>query len=198
MILKEKTISQTNLKEYFYDGINRESKDLTPPLSEEALHYLAQLLIHFSQSKHLFQIENNTPSLPTLTLLYEEAYKAKTVFQRNTILRQLGDNSLFIGALFFERFAKKGINKDYFIGMGGGAYSSLGNLNYGESNIFGELANSFPKLLQVVANVCAVELNYKAEEIFSLLERWQKSKDATLRKQLHSIGIIPFELNHRH
>ena len=105
---------------------------------------------------------------------------------------------MFIGALFFESFAKKGVNKDYFISMGGGAYSSLGGLNHGGGNIFNELANSFPKLLQVVANVCAVELNYKAEDIFSLLERWQQSKNATLRKQLHSIGIIPIELNHRH
>jgi len=198
MIRSDCTISHTNLKEYFYDGINRESIDLVPPLSEESLHYLAQLLIHFSQSKHLFQIENDTLSLPTLALLYEDAYKAKTVSQRNTILKQLGDSSLFIGALFFESFAKKGVNKDYFIGMGGGAYSSLGGLNHGGGNIFNELANSFPKLLQVVANVCAVELNYKAEDIFSLLERWQQSKNATLRKQLHSIGIIPIELNHRH
>ncbi|WP_096087832.1 hypothetical protein [Agaribacterium haliotis] len=198
MILKDKSISQTNLKEYFYDGINRESKDLAPPLSEEALHYLAQLLIHFSQSKHLFQIENDTLSLPTLALLYEEAYKAKTVGQRNAVLKQLGDSSLFIGALFFENFAKKGVNKDYFIGMGGGAYNSLGNLNYAGNNIFNELANSFPKLLQIVANVCAVELSYKAEDIFSLLERWQQSKDSTLQKQLHSIGIVPFELNQRH
>ncbi|WP_045857768.1 hypothetical protein [Teredinibacter purpureus] len=190
MIRSDNTISQTNLKEYFYDGINRESKDLLPPLSEEALHYLAQLLIHFSESKHLFQIKNDTLSLPTLALLYEEAYKAKTVSQRNSIIKQLGDSSLFIGALFFESFAKRGVNKDYFIGMGG--------LNHGGRNIFNELANSFPKLLQVVANVCAVELNYKVEDIFSLLERWQQSKNATLRKQLNSIGIIPIELNQRH
>ena len=34
MIRSDYTISHTNLKEYFYDGINRESIDLVPPLSE--------------------------------------------------------------------------------------------------------------------------------------------------------------------
>lgn len=198
MTLKENGISQIGLVEHFSSGIKRESKDLLPPLSESTIHYLTQLLIYFSESKRLFQLENGVRLLPTLAMLYEDAYNAKTRQQRNAILRQLGDSALFMGALFCDYFSNKGLTKDYFIGMGGGAYSALVDYDYGDSHVFYELAEKFPKLLQVVAHVCAVELNYNAEEIFSLLERWQHSQDEMLRKQLHSIGIVPFGFNRKH
>ena len=198
MILKEKSISRLTITEYFSGGIAREANELAPPLSDGVIQYLTHVLIHFSESRHLFNTANNHCALPTLALLYESAHKAPTRHQRNTTLRQLGDSALFMGALFYEYFAKKGINKDYFIGMGGAAYSSLGDCNYGDSAVYYELAEKFPALLQVLANVCAVDLHYNADDIFSLLERWQGSKDDTLRKQLHAIGIIPSEFNQQH
>lgn len=198
MLKKEGTISQLTLTEYFAKGIHRESEALLPPLSDDLIHYLTHLLLHFSESNRLFANDKDSHHLPTLALMYESAYKAKTPYQRNITLRKLGDSALFMGALFFEYFSKKGINKDYFIGMGGGAYHALADYEYGDTALFCELAERFPKLLQVISSVCAIELNFNAEDIFSLLERWQQSKDATLRKQLHSIGIVPFELNHRH
>jgi len=198
MIFKEKHVSQMSLSEHFFNGIHRESKALLPPLSDEAVQYLTHLLVHFSDSHHLFNVEDGRRYLPTLALLYESAYNAPTSHQRNSILRQLGDNALFIGALFFEHFSRKGINKDYFVGMGGGAYSTLGDVEYGDTGLFYELGDKFPKLLQVVARVCSVELNYNSDDIFALLERWQRSKDATLRKQLHAIGIVPFEFDQKH
>ncbi len=198
MVNKGSTISQLTLREHFSLSIHRESKRLLPPLSDELNHYLIHLLLHFSESRRLFCRENDNYFLPTLALIYETANNAKTSYERNIMLRQLGDSALFMGALFFEHFSKKGINKDYFIGMGGGAYHALADYEYGDTDLFYELAERFPKLLQVISRVCTIELNYNAEDIFSLLKRWQNSKDATLRKQLHSIGIIPFELSHRH
>lgn len=198
MISKEKPISQITLFDYFSDGIHRESKEIMNPLSDDVIHYLTHLLIQFSESNRLFNYQNNEQTLPTLALLYEEAYNAATTNQRTTQLKQLGDTALFIGALFFEHYAKKGINKDYFIGMGGGAYSSLGELHYKGGRVFVELAENFPRLLQIIANVCSIELTYNATDIFSLLERWQSSKNTTLKNQLHSIGIVPFEFNNKH
>jgi hypothetical protein len=198
MFFEEKVISQQTLDEHFSTGIAREARDLSPPLSDEAVHYITQVLTHFSHSGNLFSRENNTHSLPTLALLYQKAHMAPSRQQRYTILRQLGDSALFLGALFFEHFAKKGINKDYFIGMGGGAYGSLGDISIDNRHIYYELAETFPKLLQVVANVCTKEFNYDANDIFSLLERWQQSRDSTLRKQLQAIGITPMEFTTRH
>lgn len=198
MIFKEKSIVNLTMSEYFSQEIERESRHLLPPLSEDIVHYLTQLLIHFSDSRRLFEYKDRQLGLPVLALLYEDAYHASSLRQRSITLRHLGDSALFIGALFFDHFSKKGINKDYFIGMGGGAYSSLGNGNYENSHLFNELAGKFPKLLQVVAKVCATDFEYTAEDIFSLLKRWQQTKDITLKEQLNSIGISPFQFNERH
>ena len=196
-MVREHNISLLTLTEYFSKVIYRESKNLLPPLSEAVIHYLTQLLVYFSESNRLFKLQHNAFSLPTLALLYQDVHNATNSHRRNASLRELGDSSIFIGALFFEHFAKKEIHKDYFIGMGSSAYSSLADYDYGNKELFYELAEKFPKLLQIVANVCALELNYKAEEVFSLLERWQQSKDPMLRKQLHAIGIAPLEFDYQ-
>ncbi len=195
---KNNLISDIPLLEMFVKGISSESKKLAPPLSDEVIQYLANLLIRFSRSKNLFIEENNAKSLPTLALLYQDANQATTSYHRNISLRQLGDSALFIGSLFSEHYAKKGINRDYFIGMGGGAYCALGDAKYGDPNTFYELADKFPKLISIMANACSRDSEFTAEEIFSLLERWQQNKNETIRKQLDAIGIVPAEFTQKH
>jgi hypothetical protein len=191
-------ISETPLLEMFVQGISDQSDKLAPPLSDEVIQYLANILIRFSRSKNLFVTNDESRSLPTLAFLYQDANQATTSYQRNISLRQLGDSALFIGSLFPEHYAQKGINRDYFIGMGGGAYCALGDANYGDADTFYEMAEKFPKLINILANACYRELDYNASEIFSLLERWQTSKDETLRKQLDAIGIVPAEFSRKH
>ncbi len=191
-------ISDLSLLELFVRGISDQSDKLAPPLSDEVIQYLANILIRFSRSKNLFITDNQTKSLPTLAFLYQDANQATTTYQRNISLRQLGDSALFIAALFPEHYANKGINRDYFIGMGGGAYCALGDANYGDAGTFYEMAEKFPKLINILANTCSRDLEYNANEIFALLERWQANKDETLRKQLDAIGIVPTEFTQKH
>lgn len=195
---KEVIISDMTLTEYFSKELQRESDAHTSPLSDETIYYLTHLLLDFSESSHLFENDNHSLRLPTLALMYESAHNAQTPHQRNITLRKLGDSALFLGALFFEHFSRKGINKDYFIGMGGGAYHALAGYQYGNSALFSELAENFPRLLKTIGNIFQLDINYNEEDIFSLLERWQQSNDATLRHQLQSIGITPFEFKTRH
>lgn len=191
-------ISKTPLLELFVRGISDQSDKLAPPLSDAVIHYLANILIRFSRSNNLFIKDNQSKCLPTLAFLYQDAHQAKTSYKRNISLRQLGDSALFIGALFPEHYANKGINRDYFIGMGGGAYCALGDANYGDVDTFYEMAEKFPKLINILAIACSRELEYNANEIFALLERWQAHKDETVRKQLDAIGIVPTEFSQKH
>jgi len=61
-------------------------------------------------------------TLRPLALLYGDALEARNERERCLCLQQLGDTALFLYALFPERYARHGIRRDYFIGMGGGAY----------------------------------------------------------------------------
>jgi len=198
MISGKNFILDQTLDEYFSTAISVQIQDLSPPASDHVVHYLTSVLTRFSRSQDFFVLEENLNQLPTLALLYHEAASARTHEKRNTILRQLGDSALFIGALFFEHFSKKGINKDYFIGMGGSAYGALGSYNYGNSEMFFDLSHRFPKFLEAVSKACSHRFHYDADDIFSLLERWQSSNSDTLRKQLHSLGITPIQLSRKH
>lgn len=198
MISRSVTISTQTLQEFFKDRIESESAGVTPALQEETCHYLVNILLHFSQSRHLFVVEQSQLAMPTIAFLYQEASQAPTVHHRNTALRQLGDTALFLAALFGGYFQHRGIGRDYLVGMGGAAYSSLADSRYGNPEVYLELSQRFPKLVQLLADVCRNELRFTAEELFALLERWQSSKDEVLRRQLESIGIMPVEFSRRH
>ncbi len=187
-------ISQQHLSELFKDRIEAQSQAISPALNEDTQHYLTQLLVRFAQSKHFLIDTHDGPSTPVLALLYHEARTAHTTHHRHMMLRQLGDCALFMGALFSDHSAKRGINKDYFIGMGGGAYSALADDDYSRNpHVFQEMAERFPRLLQVIASACTHQLSFDAEDIFALLDRWQTTKDQQLYEQLKSIGITPQE-----
>jgi hypothetical protein len=131
--------------------------------------------------------------MPTLAFLYKDAQQAPSTSHRLLSLHKLGDSALLIGAIFPEKLAKTGINKDYFIGMGGSAYSSLAEYNYGNSHLFKELSARFPSLLKVVAKACSRKLTFNAEEIFALYRQWQKTGDLLTKQQLMAMGINAFE-----
>lgn len=188
-----KMISTKNLNEWFKDRLLEASGSSSPALSEATLSYLVNLLVFYSDSQHFFEKRVDHLSLPTLAFLYRDAYEAKTTSEKLINLRRLGDVSLFIGALFPDKLKRAGIKKDYYIGMGGGAYSTLAAYRYGNPTVFNELSARFPRLLQIISAVCHRELLFDAEEIFALYKRWQASGDELLKRQLYSLGITTFQ-----
>lgn len=194
----ENIVSTQRLNEWFKDRLVDESRHSIPPITEGTLSYLVNLLVHFSQSKNFFTSNEEGLNFPTLAFLFCDASQAKTISTKLMNLRQLGDSALFIGAMFPEKLGRAGIKKDYYIGMGGGAYSTLAEYNYGDPAVFSELSARFPKLLQVIANVCARECQFDAEEIFMLYKRWQSTGDELLKRQLLSIGISTLDTDRSH
>lgn len=182
-------IASNNLNEWFKDRLSDASRNSSPPLSENTLVYLVKLLVFYSDSRHFFEANEHGLRLPTLAFIYRDAHEAKTTSQKLINLRRLGDLSLFIGSLFPDKLKRAGIKKDYFIGMGGGAYSTLAEYSYGDPQVFHELSARFPRLLQIISAACHRELQFNAEEIFALLQRWQASGDDLLKRQLLSLGI---------
>ena len=97
--------------------------------------------------------------------------------------------ALFLGALFPERFTRRGIQQDYVIGMGGSAYDYLADNARQNRHIFAELANTFTRMLDMVANACSREQQLGIEEVVALYERWLASGDPLVANQLQALGI---------
>ena len=127
--------------------------------------------------------------LRPLALLYSDAREASSNRERCLLLQQLGDLALFVGALFPERYAKRGIQRDYFVGMGGGAYDYLSDNARGDREVFSELATMFARLLEMVADACSRVEHLSAEETLRLYQRWVRYQDPIAQRQLTALGI---------
>lgn len=180
---------EDKLADYFRVRLQETSEDLDPPPQEDTLWYMGNMLARFGDSRQLFSMEGDAISIRPLALLYMDAHQAETETQRCLILRQLGDLALFLGALFPESFARRGIRRDYFVGMGGGAYDYLSENAWQHRHVFSELAETFASMLELIAQACEKESAFDARDVLALYERWRDSRDPRLRAQLRALGV---------
>ncbi len=182
-------ITETSLSSYFSKRLNRYAKRFRPPPHEDTCWYLGSLLERFGRSEQLFAYQDGQMMLRPLALLYSDAIEADNARERCLMLQQLGDMALFLGALFPERFTRQGIVQDYFIGMGGSAYDYLADNARENRHIFAELANTFTRMLEMVANACSRGQRLTTEEVLVLYQRWLNTRDPMIENQLRALGI---------
>ena len=182
-------ITETSLSSYFSKRLTRYARRFRPPPHEDTCWYLGSLLERFGRSEQLFSFEDGDMTLRPLALLYSDAIEANNDRERCLMLQQLGDMALFLGALFPERFTRHGILQDYVIGMGGSAYDYLADNARTNRHIFAELANTFTRMLEMVANACSRRQRLSTEEVLALYQRWFNTRDPVIGNQLSALGI---------
>ncbi len=185
---------EEKLADHFRERLHEQSDALDSPPHEDTLWYMGSMLARFGDSRQLFSYDEGRVTIRPLALLYFDAHHARNENERCMILRQLGDMALFLGALFPEKFAKVGIRKDYFVGMGGGAYDYLSENASLNRHIFQELASTFTRMLELVAQACEKETFFDSTDILTMYERWRETGDPRLLNQLRAVGVeIPNE-----
>ena len=182
-------ITETSLSSYFSKRLNRYAERFRPPPHEDTCWYLGTVLERFGRSEELFAYQDGQMMLRPLALLYSDAIEADNTRERCLLLQQLGDMALFLGALFPDRFTRHGILQDYFVGMGGSAYDYLADNARSNRHIFAELANTFTRMLEMVANACSRKQSLTTEEVLLLYQRWLNTWDPLIEKQLQVLGI---------
>lgn len=182
-------VTETSLSNYFSARLTRYARRFQPPPHEDTCWYLGNLLDRFGHAEQLFSYQDGQMTLRPLALLYGDAVEARSERERCLLLQQLGDMALFLGALFPQRWARHGIKQDYFIGMGGSAYDYLADNARSNRHIFSELANTFTRMLEMVANACSRQQRLGTEEILALYQRWLQNRDPVIAAQLSAIGI---------
>lgn len=189
-------IAHRSLEEYFQGRFNVLSEALDPPPTDDTRWYLGTLLSRFARTERFFEWTEDGYQVRPLATLFSDARAAASRYQRCLLLQHLGDSALFLGALFPQRYARKGISKDYFVGMGGSAYDYLaGHAQYGR-HVFGELSASFSAMLSLVAAVCDEEEAMTDERLMKLYSRWLEEPDDTTEQQLKKHGIDVHQPRH--
>jgi hypothetical protein len=170
-------------------SLKRYARRFRPPPHEDTCWYLGSLLERLGRSEQLFTYQDERMTIRPLALLYSDAIEASNDRERCLMLQQLGDMALFLGALFPERFARHGLQPGYFIGMGGSAYDYLADNASSNRHIFAEMARTFTRMLEMVANACSRTQRMTTEGVLALYQRWLTSRDPAIASQLQALGI---------
>ena len=159
-------------------------------------HYIVNLLTLFSRADALYETTPNGARLKPLVVMLAEALDAPTAAERNRGLQRLGDVSLFIAGFFAGSFARKLIDIDYHIAMGGRAYGSLADFlgrGRGQSlaGVFAELAQKFQRLVDALNEVSELSKTHTDRDILRLYEIWMKTGSRRAQALLRRLGVEP-------
>ncbi len=118
-------LAVADLREYFHDALHGALAHQHVAVEDQTEHYVVNLLTLFARSEQLFEPTSEGPRLRPLAQMLGEALEAPTSAQREHALQRLGDVSLFLAGCFAHGFARKLVDIDYHIAMGGRAYATL-------------------------------------------------------------------------
>jgi hypothetical protein len=130
--------------------------------------------------------------------MLKDALDAPTEAERNHHLQRLGDVSLFIAGFFARSFARRLVDVDYNIAMGGRAYGVLADrLRNGRrgalAQVFSELAVKFQPLVDALNEISEEAQAPTSHDVLRFYELWLKTGSARARRVLNGLGISPSE-----
>ena len=190
-----------NLQDYFRtsidDVVSRQQVDIDP----HAAHYVVNMLTLFSRSDELYEDDGEIYGLRPLALMLADAADAESVEKRNQLLQRIGDVALFISGFFSDGLASKAVDVDYYIQMGGNAYSSLSDEVRGTvrgravADVFRELAVKFQLVVDVLNEISDGPSD---RDLLRAYEVWRRTGSRRAEQLLRKNGVVPIAGSRAH
>ena len=151
----------------------------------------------FSRAEALYERTPDGLRIRPLAHMLADALQAPSETARQRGLQRLGDVSLFVAGFFARSFARKLIDVDYHIAMGGSAYSSLADTmprsRSGRSvaAVYAQLARKFQRLVDALNEVSEMSYRHTDADILRLYEIWLKTGSRRAHGILGELGVRP-------
>src|SRR5689334_6571836 len=192
----KRVLPVANLREFFKDALHGALEKRQLEVEDQTEHYVVNLLTLFSRSEELYDITPEGTRLKPLVIMLSEALEAQSPGDRNRGLQRLGDVSLFIAGFFSQSFARKLVDIDYHIAMGGRAYSTLADgLARTRSRVLGqvfaELAEKFQPMVDALNDISETSYQHSDKDILRLYEVWLKTGSRRSFDILKRLGVDP-------
>jgi hypothetical protein len=190
-------VAVSSLREFFRDAFHAASEHQRLDIDEQAEQYVVNLLTMFSRADALYERTPEGLRIKPLAHMLAEALEAPTTIARQRSLQRLGDVSLFVAGFFARSFARKLIDIDYHIAMGGNAYSSLADTMQRSMSgrciaaIYAQLAQKFQRLVDALNEVSEMSYRHTDADILRLYEVWMKTGSPRAHGLLHKLGVEP-------
>lgn len=164
--------------------------------SELSAYYLVHVLEQFVASDDLYaelEVEKGT----TLAELLCEALAARGGRQL-TMLKFTGDLALFVSGFFSDSIARRRVDLDYYVRMGGYAYRRAAVKSSADaSEVFLELSSKFVRFVDVLNEVSEKSSLGDSTGILRLYERWLQTGSPRSESLLRQEGILLGQANKR-
>ncbi len=193
----EQLITETSLQEYFQTSLSDALQNQKVQAGADTIHYVVGLLTSFSRAEKLFDHTPDGMMIRPLALVYADAVEGKTVDERNRALRRLGDVALFISGVFSQSLNRCVVDIDYYVSMGGSAYSYLSDTMRATdrgralSSIYDELASKFVAFVDALAEVSEGASCNNDIDVLRQYEIWLRTGSTRAADRLRAAGIQP-------
>ena len=193
----ERVVRVANLQDFFRTSIDNVIDKQGVDVDPHATHYVVNLLTLFSRSDELYEDDGETYGLRPLALMLADAADARTQEERTYSLQRIGDVSLFVAGFFADGLARKAVDLDYYIYMGGNAYGSLSDEVRGTfrgnafAEIYEELARKFQVMVDVLNEVRDSARSDSDVDLLRTYEVWLKTGSKRAEKLLKEQGVTP-------
>ncbi|HEX4153067.1 MAG TPA: hypothetical protein VHY75_12750 [Steroidobacteraceae bacterium] len=187
----------SSLREFFRDAFHEATEHQHLAIDEQSEQYVVNLLTMFSRADALYEKTSDGLRIRPLAHMLAAALDAPSAAARQRGLQRLGDVSLFIAGFFARSFARKLIDIDYHIAMGGNAYSSLADSmqrsasGRGIAATYAELASKFHGLVDALNEVSEMSYVHSDADILRLYEIWMKTGSPRAHGLLSRLGVQP-------
>jgi hypothetical protein len=190
-------VAVSSLREFFRDAFHAASKHQRLDIDEQAEQYVVNLLTMFSRADALYEKTPDGLRIRPLAHMLADALEAPNAGARQRGLQRLGDVSLFVAGFFARSFARKLIDIDYHIAMGGNAYSSLADTLQRSASgrcvatVYAQLAQKFQRLVDALNEVSDMSYRHSDADILRLYEIWMKTGSPRAHGLLRQLGVQP-------
>jgi hypothetical protein len=190
-------VAVSSLREFFRDAFHAASEHQNLDIDEQAEQYVVNLLTMFSRADALYERTPDGLRIRPLAHMLAEALDAPTAVARQRSLQRLGDVSLFVAGFFARSFARKLIDIDYHIAMGGNAYSSLADTMQRSTSgrcvasVYLQLAQKFQRLVDALNEISEMSYQHTDADVLRLYEIWMKTGSPRAHGLLNKLGVQP-------
>lgn len=198
-----KLITDLNVNEYFNDAIHDAINHQHVHLNEETVVYIVNLLTYYTLSENVFEVEEEGLSSKPLAFIYKDAVEAISDEERNACFRKLGDMALFTSGFFAASLQRSAVGLDYFVSMGGSAYSYLADKtprtipDKSLNPVFHDLASHFMNYVDVLTEVSESSDLLDDRDVLDLYESWLNSGSDYAKQKLQEKGILTFPISRK-
>ena len=189
----KRVIISKDLSEFFRQEVITARSELGVRMSDLTEYYLVNLLCEFSRRDH----EITAPGAEPLVFMYKRATEGSEA-ERAHQLKHLGDVALYVAGFFTDFVERSLVDVDYYISMGGTAYSSLSgmvsNQRHGETfaELYRQLAVKFTELVDVLNEISDRSRDKvgRDADLLKLYDRWARTGSERSRKLLLEHGLL--------